>query len=407
VGDHWVSWKPLPPPADRPLTYELQIGRTPAFDAPSERSFEVLPPAETPPEVETIGWYRPTDLTPRSWYKVPDAPDAPAVRYVRLRARRDTGDRTLVGGWSNTVAFVRDLEQKTALIPKQEYDDPTPETPGGGREALLDLQRAMLRFGAARGDVLSVLSLPEHDQPDDARRHVDRLRTPGAVLNADEMRTLSYGALYYPWLLGPVDGGARIVPTPPDGAACGMIADRTLRDGAWRAPANEPLAAVSTVVPPLRSVERAELETSPINVFAEAPDGVLTLGTATLARDPELEPISTRRLLSLICLVVRREGPALVFENHTPLLRRRIAEQLDDLLRPLFDRGAFAGATPSEGYRIVADDRVNPPRQVEQGRLVVELRVAPARPLTFLTVRLVQRSGQRPTVRESGGGAVV
>jgi hypothetical protein len=32
---------------------------------------------------------------------------------------------------------------------------------------------------------------------------------------------------------------------------------------------------------------------------------------------------------------------------------------------------------------------------------VVELRIAPARPLKFLTVRLVQRSGQRPVVRES------
>jgi phage tail sheath protein FI len=132
---------------------------------------------------------------------------------------------------------------------------------------------------------------------------------------------------------------------------------------------------------------------------------VLTLGTDTLARDPDLAPITTRSLLILVRRLVRREGPALVFENNTPLLRRRIAEQLDDVLRRLFNRGAFAGATPSEGYRIVADERVNPPRQVDRGRLVVELRIAPARPLKFLTVRLVQRSGQRPTVNEPGAGA--
>ena len=416
VGDRWFTWGLLPEPAESALTYELQIDRTPASDAPSDVSPAVLPPADTPPDVETIGGYEPTemanldaigggdpiDLDPRSWYKVPLSPDTPAVRYVRLRARLETDDRTLVGGWSRTVPFVRDLEQRKSCITAQEYDDPETDTPGGGRAGLIDVQRAMLRFGAARGDVLSVLALPEQDQPDDAHRHVNRLRSPGAVLNYDEERTLSYGALYYPWLLGPVDDGERITPMPPDGAACGMIADRTLRDGAWMAPASQSLATVRTVVPPLSSDERAELGASPLNVFTETPDGVLTLGTATLARDPDLEPITTRRLLILVRRLAQREGPALVFENNTPLLRRRIAEQFDDVLRRLFDRGAFAGATPSEGYRVVTDESVNPPGQVERGRLVVELRIAPARPLTFLTVRLVQRSGQQPAVREPG-----
>jgi hypothetical protein len=416
VGDRWFTWGLLPEPAESALTYELQIDRTPAFDAPSDVSPAVLPPADTPPDVETIGGYEPTemanldvigggdpiDLDPRSWYKVPLSPDTPAVRYVRLRARLETDDRTLVGGWSRTVPFVRDLEQRKSCITAQEYDDPGTDTPGGGRDGLIDVQRAMLRFGAARGNVLSVLALPEQDQPDDARRHVSRLRAPGGTLNYGEERTLSYGALYYPWLLGPVDDGERITPMPPDGAACGMIADRTLRDGAWMAPANQSLATVRTVVPPLSSDERAELGASPLNVFTETPDGVLTLDTATLARDPDLEPITTRRLLILVRRLAQREGPALVFENNTPLLRRRIAEQFDDVLRRLFDRGAFAGTTPSEGYRVVTDERVNPPEQVERGRLAVELRIAPARPLKFLTVRLVQRSGQRPTVPQTG-----
>ncbi len=418
VGDRWFTWGLLPEPAGGTLTYELQIDRTPVFSDPVEVSPTVLPPAATPPDVETIGGYEPSevsnvgtngggdpiDLAPRSWFKVPLSPDTPAVRYVRLRARLDTGDGVLVGGWSRTVPFMRDLEQRKSFIPKQEYDDPAADTPGRGREGLLDVQRAMCRFGAARGDVLSVCSLPRQDQPDDARNHVARLRSPGAVLDYGEERTLSYGTLYYPWLLGPVGNGNRIASMPPDGAACGMIADRTLQDGAWMAPANMPLAKVPTVVPPLSSDDRAALEASPLNVFAEAPDGVLTLGTATLARDPDLEPITTRRVLILLKRLVRREGPTLVFENNTALLRRRIAEQFDDVLRGLFDRGAFAGTTPSEAYRIVTDESVNPPRQVERGRLVVEIRVAPARPLKFLTVRLVQRSGQQPAVIEPGAG---
>jgi phage tail sheath protein FI len=37
---------------------------------------------------------------------------------------------------------------------------------------------------------------------------------------------------------------------------------------------------------------------------------------------------------------------------------------------------------------------------VERGQLVVEVRVAPARPLEFITIRLVQRGEQAFTVHE-------
>jgi phage tail sheath protein FI len=260
----------------------------------------------------------------------------------------------------------------------------------------------MLRFGAARGDVVSVLALPEDDEADDARRHSTRLRTPGAVLESEEEKTLSYGALYHPWLLGPEVEGAGVRSTPPDGAACGTIARRTLRDGAWAAPANERVPAVRTVVPPLEKSQQARLADHNVNVFGEEPGGVLTLGASTLARNSDFEPISTRRLLILIRRLTLREGPELVFENNTPLLRRRIAEQFDALLGGLFKRGAFAGATPEEGYRVRTGPSVNPPGQVERGRLVIELRVAPARPMKFLTVRLVQRGNQSPSVVETG-----
>ena len=49
---------------------------------------------------------------------------------------------------------------------------------------------------------------------------------------------------------------------------------------------------------------------------------------------------------------------------------------------------------------MVTDDTVNPQESVDGGRLVVELRVAPSRPLAFLTVRLVQ-AGAGITVQEA------
>jgi hypothetical protein len=413
--DNSLLWTPI---GEEGITYQVQIDTTPTFDTPETKAGRGAPivgstnekaefprrtlssgqSLENPPDGSTSIDY-PQDVL---YHEVETGPTTPPVRYGRVRGVREVDGQTLHGAWSRTVAIVRVVHGGNQVVSRETYDDPGAAPPGGGREGLYEVHRAMLRFGAARGDVVSVLALPEDDEADDARRHSTRLRTPGAVLESEEEKTLSYGALYHPWLLGPEVEGAGVRSTPPDGAACGTIARRTLRDGAWAAPANERVPAVRTVVPPLEKSQQARLADHNVNVFGEEPGGVLTLGASTLARNPDFEPISTRRLLILIRRLTLREGPELVFENNTPLLRRRIAEQFDALLGGLFKRGAFAGATPEEGYRVRTGPSVNPPGQVERGRLVIELRVAPARPMKFLTVRLVQRGNQSPSVVETG-----
>lgn len=395
----WLYWVP-PEVSAAELQYEVETSRTPTF---ASVETAVVSPENLPDPPDLSEDALPSNPADHHWFEVQAGPSTPAVQYVRIRPHRSLGSQTVVAGWSNTIAIVRDLREETPVISTDEYDHPDADTPGRGREGLLDVHTAMLRFGAARGDVFCVLALPEHDQPEAARGHVARLRTPGSQLQYGEEWTLSFGGMYYPWLLGPEQGDEeRLVSTPPDGATCGLIARRTLGDGVWTAPANDPLATVRTTVLPLRQEEKVALQSAPINAFIEEPRGVLTLGTATLAQDPDLEPIPTRRLLILVRRLAEREGPALVFENNGPRLRRRVAEQFDQVLRRLFRRGAFAGETPSEGYRVVADESINPAGEIEQGRLNVELHVAPARPLKFLTVRLVQRDGEPPVVAEGG-----
>ena len=57
-------------------------------------------------------------------------------------------------------------------------------------------------------------------------------------------------------------------------------------------------------------------------------------------------------------------------------------------------RGAFAGATPATAYQVVVSEKVNNFQSLEQGRFIVELRVAPSLPLKFVTVRLVNSGGR-------------
>src|SRR6185503_3843076 len=67
------------------------------------------------------------------------------------------------------------------------------------------------------------------------------------------------------------------------------------------------------------------------------------------------------------------------------------------MLGDLFRRGAFAGSTAASAFQVVTGESLNTAPSVEQGRFIVELRVAPARPMAFLTLRLVQ-TGERVTV---------
>ncbi|MEM7012470.1 MAG: phage tail sheath C-terminal domain-containing protein [Verrucomicrobiota bacterium] len=136
-----------------------------------------------------------------------------------------------------------------------------------------------------------------------------------------------------------------------------------------------------------------------INLVRDDPRGFLPMSAFTLSEDPDLRQVNVRRLLMLLRRLALREGQELVFEPNSFRLRASIERQFRRLLESLYTRGAFAGDTPDEAFRVtVADDAVSPPESVDLGRLVIEIQVAPSRPLQFLTVRLIQEGIENFTV---------
>jgi phage tail sheath protein FI len=79
-----------------------------------------------------------------------------------------------------------------------------------------------------------------------------------------------------------------------------------------------------------------------------------------------------------------------VFESNHERFREGVAVMLRRLLRGLFERGAFAGATPERSYRVVTDAGVNPRQSVDQGRFVALIQVAPSQPAELITVTLTR-----------------
>lgn len=313
--------------------------------------------------------------------------------YYRVRAERPQEP----GPWSRTVTLYDFTPEPVWTLDPPALPDPLSPGDTAWCQGLKRVHQALLRFCAARGDLMAVLALPVSYR-DDAALEYTALLTAAFTAEVEE-QCLSYGALYHPWPVVREEGKpARAL--PPDGAATGMISARTISRGAWVAPANVPLNGVLTLAPPLPDDARARFYDRQINLLLADPRGKLLLSADTLSLSSQLRAISVRRLMILLRRLVLREGMNLMFEPNNEPLRRAIQRQFEGLLSYLYERGAFAGSTPAESFQVDAGPGVNPRESIDLGRLVVELRVAPSRPLEFLTVRLVQDQGGTPAVEE-------
>jgi phage tail sheath protein FI len=248
----------------------------------------------------------------------------------------------------------------------------------------------MLQLCAARGDVVALLNVPVDFETDACVLYGQQLAAREASDGGD--RTLSYGALFHPWLIIS-DTPSTLTTAVPDGSIAGIIAARAIQEGAWYSPANQLLNGVLGLAPPLPASSRGRFFAAQLNLIEQEPRGFIAASSATLSGDSELTEFTVRRLLILLRRLVLRDGMTFVFESNDSGFQRRVRRQFEDLLRTLYVRGAFAGASQDQAFRVVADGSVNTQDDIDNGRFIVELRVAPSRPLAFLTVRLVQAGG--------------
>jgi hypothetical protein len=309
---------------------------------------------------------------------IAEGPDGGLTLYNRppgdyyYRARRLTGNRT--SDWSTGVA-VR-VPSLSGWIALETYDAAT----------LLRVQRALVRMCAARADRVALLSLPGHYDAAMGIAHVTALTGPTL-----ESAALSYGALWHPWIVRRDTDSGALRAAPPEGIMAAVMASRAIARGAWVAPANEALRGVVALVPAILPEAHQALQDAAINLLRQEPAGFVCLNADTLSLEGDLRPLNVRRLLILIRKAALRAGNRFTFEPNGERLRRAVKRGFEALLEEMFARGAFAGTRSREAFRVATDEPPNTPQDAEAGRFLAEIRVAPSRPLAFLTVRLVQR----------------
>lgn len=337
-----------------------------------------------------------TEDTAQSQVNAPALFDGP--RYARVRAETPAE----FGTWSNTVVLLPTEPHQPETIPirtDSDYDDST----------LLAVHRATVRFCEARGDIVALLAVPKHFGEARLTRHLAALRpaqaladlaeaatqSPHQPLSMGEAATLSYAALYHPWvalILGESESSVEFI--PPEACAAALLARTALERGAWTASANRAIPGVLALEPRLDLHAVSGLTKQQVNLVGTTPRGFTLRDDQTLSSETDTRPMAVKRLLILLKRLALREGTRYVFEPNDPDFPVRVRHRFERVLSGLYVRGALRGATEKEAFRVTVDESVNPPTNVETGRFVVELAVAPSRPLRFLRVRLVQTEPQ-------------
>ena len=63
---------------------------------------------------------------------------------------------------------------------------------------------------------------------------------------------------------------------------------------------------------------------------------------------------------------------------------------VSSFLRGLWRDGALFGATAEQAFYVKCDAETNPPESIDQGKVVVEVGIAPVKPAEFVIFRIAQ-----------------
>jgi hypothetical protein len=261
--------------------------------------------------------------------------------------------------------------------------------------AQVDVLTAMLTQAGRLDDRLVVIDVPPAAaDPVAAVAWVDtRLRQP---LTEPVLRN---AAVYHPRLLVPDPPGAdprslRCIPC--SGSVAGAISRQDLRRGAYFTPANTPLEQALDLATALDADGQAVLYAGGINLLTCSPGrGLLVWGGRVLGKASPGGFVAHRRLVHLLVRAIRRVAEPLVFDTNGPELWLSLVRSITTVLLAAWRAGALQGEQASQAFQVTCDASTNPQEQIDEGMVVCLVRVAPAVPMEFITLRVaVSADGQ-------------
>jgi phage tail sheath protein FI len=204
-----------------------------------------------------------------------------------------------------------------------------------------------------------------------------------------------YAAFYYPWIwVSDPRTGAR-VKIPPSGAVCGIYGLTDNTRGVWKAPANETVAGAIDLEFDVTQGEQELLNPRGVNCIRRFPGrGIRVWGARTLSSDPLWKYVNVRRLFIFLEASIYYSTQWVVFEPNDPKLWARVKQTLTLFLRSQWREGALFGEKEEEAFSVAVGRETMTEDDILNGRLIVEIGIAPVRPAEFVVFRIYQKTSE-------------
>ena len=224
------------------------------------------------------------------------------------------------------------------------------------------------------------------DIPKDSRKVED-------IMAHRDIFDSNYVALYHPWLevFDPLD--KKNIAIPPSGSVLGIYARSDGSRGVHKAPANEVVRACVGLDCAFNKGEQDILNPKGVNLIRSFPgQGIRVWGARTATSNGSWKYVNVRRLFIYIEESIKANTSWAVFEPNDEVLWVRVQRTISVFLNTMWREGSLAGQSPEEAFFVNIGRDTMSQDDIDNGRLICVIGVAPVKPAEFVIFRISQKT---------------
>ena len=216
----------------------------------------------------------------------------------------------------------------------------------------------------------------------------------GAISEIEPPVDSTYAAYYYPWVKTTDPRTNRKRVAPPGGHIAGIFARSDVEHGVHKAPANEVVRGVLGTQHTITKGEQDVLNPKGVNCIRSFQGrGIRLWGARTTSSDPSWKYVNVRRLFLYIEQSIDEGTQWAVFEPNDEDLWARVRQSAENFLTTVWRDGGLQGSTADEAFYVKCGEETMTQDDIDNGRLIVEIGIAPVKPAEFVVFRISQDTG--------------
>ena len=238
------------------------------------------------------------------------------------------------------------------------------------------------------------------------QKHINKMRYRVGIVDSREGMTVgevrewrsefsdTRMALYFPWIrIAPRRTGDADRIVPPSGFMAGLYARTDVQRGVHKAPANDVVLGALGFEIEVNRFQQELLNPNGVNALRSFPGrGHRVWGARTLTDDPEWKYVNVRRYFLFLERSIDKATQWAVFEPNGENLWANIRTAVEDFLFNEWRNGHMLGSDPKEAFFVRCDRSTMTQNDLDNGRLVCLIGVAPLRPAEFVIFRIGQKT---------------